>query len=65
MSPMQAQREGFGGPRLVAATALGMAALCASLLAAHGDGEDGLAQELGERVRYAAAPAGAGDARPS
>jgi len=65
MSRMQAQREGFEGPRLVAAAALGMAALCASLLAAHGDDEDGLAQDLGLRVLYAAAPAGAGDARPS
>ena len=42
MSRMRARREGFGGPRLVAATALGVAVLCASLLAAHGAGEDGL-----------------------
>ena len=42
MSRMRARRESFGGPRLVAATALGVAALCAFLLAAHGAGEDGL-----------------------
>jgi DMSO/TMAO reductase YedYZ heme-binding membrane subunit len=42
MTRMQARREGFEGPRIVAAAALAMAALCASLLAAHGAGEDGL-----------------------
>jgi len=42
MSRMRARREALGGPRLVAATALGVAALCASILAAYGAGEDGL-----------------------
>jgi hypothetical protein len=42
MKRMRARREGFGGPRLVAATAVAMAMLCASILAAHGDGENGL-----------------------
>lgn len=42
MSRMQARREGLGGPRLVAATALGIAVLCAILLATRGAGEEGL-----------------------
>jgi hypothetical protein len=42
MSRMPAGRERFGGPRLVAATSVALAALCASLLVVHGDGEEGL-----------------------
>lgn len=42
MSRMQVRSEALGGPRLVAATALGMAALCAAALALHGAGEEGL-----------------------
>jgi sulfoxide reductase heme-binding subunit YedZ len=42
MSRMQPRRESLGGPRLVAATALGMAVLCASMVALRGTDDDAL-----------------------
>jgi hypothetical protein len=53
MSRMQARRAGFEGARLVAATALAMAALCAWLLAAHGAGEEGLGVQARVTARVA------------
>ena len=43
MSGMQTRREGFEGPRIVAASALGMAMLSAILVATLGHDEEGLA----------------------
>lgn len=42
MSRMPSAREGLGGPRLVAGTAIVVAVACAGLLGAAGVGEDGL-----------------------
>ena len=50
---MPAARDVLGGGRLVAITALAMAALCAGLLAAYGTGEEGLGRTTRVTARIA------------